>query len=313
VSHSLRTLVTKLNDPTRQGLEAAAGLCLSLTHFDVEIEHWLSKLLDQRDTEMDLALHHFEIDTLRLKEDLERKLGALTTGNTRTPALSPLVLRLMTEAWLCATIDCGDTQIRTGHILVALRTDDQLQTYVREITAELDKVSTADLPARLADLRSKSKESGATASSADPPPIAPPTEAFSFVSYDRRDQEFVFWLAGELRKHHIEVWVDQWSINPGDDWDHAIESSIDRCGTFIVILTPRSSESREVHSEVQAALNRSKRIIPILRETCRIPRRLLTIQHLDFTGPDHQHQTAVKQLVKLLTIPNKADSASLPS
>jgi ATP-dependent Clp protease ATP-binding subunit ClpA len=35
-----------LNSTTRNALEAAAGLCLSRTHYDVEIEHYLIKLLD---------------------------------------------------------------------------------------------------------------------------------------------------------------------------------------------------------------------------------------------------------------------------
>ena len=38
---NLRGLIGKLNAPTRNALEAAAGLCLARTHYDVEIEHFL--------------------------------------------------------------------------------------------------------------------------------------------------------------------------------------------------------------------------------------------------------------------------------
>ena len=41
---NLRSLIGKLNDTTRNALEAAAGLCLSRTHYDVEVEHYLLKL-----------------------------------------------------------------------------------------------------------------------------------------------------------------------------------------------------------------------------------------------------------------------------
>ena len=43
---SLKGLIGKLNDETRSAMEGAAGLCLSRTHYDVEIEHYLMKLLD---------------------------------------------------------------------------------------------------------------------------------------------------------------------------------------------------------------------------------------------------------------------------
>jgi hypothetical protein len=41
---NLRALVGKLNATSRNVLEAAAGLCLSRTHYDIEIEHVLLKL-----------------------------------------------------------------------------------------------------------------------------------------------------------------------------------------------------------------------------------------------------------------------------
>ena len=43
---NLKALIGKLNDSTRGALEAAAGLCLSRTHYDIEVEHYLMKLLD---------------------------------------------------------------------------------------------------------------------------------------------------------------------------------------------------------------------------------------------------------------------------
>jgi type VI secretion system protein VasG len=45
---NLKALVAKLNDTTRSAVEAAAGLCVTRTHYDIEIEHYLLKLLDVR-------------------------------------------------------------------------------------------------------------------------------------------------------------------------------------------------------------------------------------------------------------------------
>ena len=45
----LKQLVGRLNDPCRRALEAAAGMTLSRTHYNVEIEHWLLTLVDRAD------------------------------------------------------------------------------------------------------------------------------------------------------------------------------------------------------------------------------------------------------------------------
>ena len=44
---NLKTLVNKLNPVCRRALEGAAGLCLSRTNYNVEMEHWLLKLLER--------------------------------------------------------------------------------------------------------------------------------------------------------------------------------------------------------------------------------------------------------------------------
>lgn len=46
----LKLLVSRLNTPCRRALEAAAGLALSRSHYNVEIEHWLVQLADSHDT-----------------------------------------------------------------------------------------------------------------------------------------------------------------------------------------------------------------------------------------------------------------------
>ena len=48
---NLKSLIGKLNDSTRGALEAAAGLCLARTHYDIEVEHYLTKLLDSTDND----------------------------------------------------------------------------------------------------------------------------------------------------------------------------------------------------------------------------------------------------------------------
>src|SRR5216683_1920543 len=117
---NLRSLISKLNHQTRGALEAAAGLCLSRTHYDVEIEHFLMKLLDASDGDSAYILKHFEVNRSRLVTDVTRSLDKLKSGNARTPALSPTLTKMLSEAWLIGSVDYGATSIRTGYTILAL-------------------------------------------------------------------------------------------------------------------------------------------------------------------------------------------------
>ena len=43
----LRSLIGRLGATPRRALEGAAGLAMSRTHYEVDVEHWLEKLLEE--------------------------------------------------------------------------------------------------------------------------------------------------------------------------------------------------------------------------------------------------------------------------
>ena len=67
---NLTQLVGKLNETCRNSLESAAGFCLSRTNYNVEIEHWLMKILERPNTDLTTIFKHFEVDQSRLIADL---------------------------------------------------------------------------------------------------------------------------------------------------------------------------------------------------------------------------------------------------
>src|SRR5690606_7770078 len=123
---NLRSLVAHLNDTCRRALEAAAGLCLSRTQYNIEVEHWLLKILESPKSDLVLALRHFEIDPARVEKGLVRALDRLKTGNSRPPALAPSVVDLAREAWLVGSLEFDATAVRSGHVLCALMSADGL-------------------------------------------------------------------------------------------------------------------------------------------------------------------------------------------
>src|SRR5438552_10157293 len=133
---NLKALIAKLNDATRSALEAAAGLCLSRTHYDVEIEHYLMKLLDQKDGDCAAILKHFGVDRSRLAAELTRSLDRLKSGNARNPSLSPTLVRMLSEAWTLGSVNFGAGQVRTGHTILALAVDEELARLMRDVSRE---------------------------------------------------------------------------------------------------------------------------------------------------------------------------------
>ena len=145
---NLKSLIGRLNDTCRSALEGAAGLCLSRTNYDVEIEHLLLKMLEADDTDLQKILRHFEINEQRFTKDVTTALDRLKTGNSRTPALSPRIPEWIQEAWLLASIEYGAARVRTGHMILALMTNDGLARIARDISREF-----SDLTIRLDEFK----------------------------------------------------------------------------------------------------------------------------------------------------------------
>jgi hypothetical protein len=136
-----------------------------------------------------------------------------------------------------------------------------------------------------------------------------PTESLGdcvFFCYAREDQEFTLKLARNLKDRGANIWIDQWNIEPGADWDREIDKAIDDCGKLLIILSPNSTESMEVRAELRTALDGNKEIVPVLYKECRIPRQLRVLQSIDFTRSDPDDDiTLGKLLINLKNIVKK--------
>jgi type VI secretion system protein VasG len=161
---NVRSLIGRLNHHTRAAIDSGAGLCLSRTHYDVEVEHYLVKLLDAPDGDAVFILKHFGVDRTRLAADLAAGLDRLKSGNARTPSLSPSLVRMLASAWTAASLDYGAAEIRSGHTIVALLADEELSRLARSISRELEKIRAEDLRRDFAQIVGASgEEAGASA------------------------------------------------------------------------------------------------------------------------------------------------------
>ncbi len=174
---NLKSLIGKLNDPARSALEGAAGLCLSRTHYDIEVEHFLMKLLDSSENDFASIARHFEVDKSRLSTELTRSLDKLKSGNARTPAISPTILKMLVAAWTLGSIDFNAGQIRTGYTILALVADDELRRLVRETSREFQKIEPEALKKDFLAIVATSHEEVLPASSESSGPATPAMKA----------------------------------------------------------------------------------------------------------------------------------------
>jgi WD40 repeat protein len=88
-----------------------------------------------------------------------------------------------------------------------------------------------------------------------------------FVSYSRRDGEFVRRLVGALGERGKEAWVDVDGIRDAEVFPERLRAAIEESDGFVFVISPDSVASEYCEQEVEHALELHKRIVPLLLRT----------------------------------------------
>ena len=119
-ARDLSPLLRRLNQHCAQALEDAVGLCETRAHPDIEIEHWLIKLLELGDGDLIAILRRYEIDVDAIWNSLLTAIDRLPHDLRGKPGLSHRFAQLLRAAWMLASLEQGQTAIRSAHLLAAL-------------------------------------------------------------------------------------------------------------------------------------------------------------------------------------------------
>ena len=169
MSINLKTLISKLNDTSRIAATRAAGICVGLGQYEVDLEHLFLALLEQPASDFALIARHSGISVSMLEADLQAEVARLQTGNARTPVFSPRLPKLFENAWLIASLDVQagrQASIRSAHLLQALLTDPELAQLAYRGSKLFNKFKLDDLKHNLEKITQGSQEA-AGASAAD--------------------------------------------------------------------------------------------------------------------------------------------------
>ena len=85
-----------------------------------------------------------------------------------------------------------------------------------------------------------------------------------FISYSRKDKDFVRVLHDALEKSRRQAWVDWEDIAKGTEWWKEIEAGIEGADTFLFVVSPDSVLSGPCQDEINHAIKNNKQILPII-------------------------------------------------
>lgn len=85
-----------------------------------------------------------------------------------------------------------------------------------------------------------------------------------FISYSRRDLNFVRQLLQGLKQQKIDPWLDLEDLPPAIPWKEEILQAVQCCNDFLFVISPESAVSEYCNLELNCALRHNKRLIPIL-------------------------------------------------
>lgn len=110
-----------------------------------------------------------------------------------------------------------------------------------------------------------------------------------FISYSRRDIEFVQRLAEDLQAAGLTVWYDLSGLDGGTQWGIEIQSAIENSQYFLVVLSPSSLASKWVQREFLYAEDFEIKVIPLQYQPCRLPMWLRDVQLIDMQGENYRN------------------------
>ncbi len=198
---SLESVTGKLNRAGYDAFIQALRHAKSAGNRNIELAHWLFHILQQDHTDLSLSADYYKLDRGKLLSDLAGVINGFRKNETDMPGVANPVIDILDRGWHYATLFFGETQIRTGHLLVAGLKSTDIRRALTNISQEFSKVNVDALAAEHRAIWAGSEEEnlrpmdGSGAIGAGTPgadqaagPKAPPARSL-FPGPDRQSQD----------------------------------------------------------------------------------------------------------------------------
>lgn len=116
----LAPLVKRLNPFSKQALEMAASECMSQQASEITVSHVLIQMLAIPRSDLRVIAERADIGTDELRQALTVENYATSRVADSYPSFSPMLVEWLKEAWLLASAEMQQTELRGGILLLAL-------------------------------------------------------------------------------------------------------------------------------------------------------------------------------------------------
>jgi type VI secretion system protein VasG len=152
-------LFGKLNSLGYKAIESATVFCKLRGNPYVEIVHWFNQILQLSDSDLHRIVREFQIEPSRLARDMTAALDRLPRGATSISDLSSHIEDAVERGWVYGTLMFGESQVRTGHLVVGMLKTPSLRNTLSSMSKEFDKIKIETLSENFAKIVGGSPES----------------------------------------------------------------------------------------------------------------------------------------------------------
>ncbi|MGV7210357.1 type VI secretion system ATPase TssH [Oxalobacteraceae bacterium A2-2] len=151
-------LFGKLNSLCYRAIESSTVFCKLRGNPYVELVHWLHQILQLQDSDLVRIIRQYDLDPAALARDITAALDRLPRGSTSVTDLSSQLEESVERAWVYGTLMFGESQIRSGHLLIGLLKTSGLRNALYGMSRQFEKVKLEHLTDNFASLLGESPE-----------------------------------------------------------------------------------------------------------------------------------------------------------
>ncbi len=157
-------LFGKLNPVAYRAIEAATTFCKLRGNPYVELVHWIHQIMQLTDSDLHRILKQSNVNPSNFARDVTEALDRLPRGSTSITDLSSHVEEAVERAWVYGSLMFGESQVRTGHLVVGMVKTRSLRNALLAISREFERISADSLTERWKEYVAGSPEEGMRAS-----------------------------------------------------------------------------------------------------------------------------------------------------
>lgn len=120
-----------------------------------------------------------------------------------------------------------------------------------------------------------------------------------FVSYNHKDRDKAHKIISELKNANLKTWNFEEDIKVGENWKESIENALLNADYFLYLISKDTSNSKYLSKELEIAMKKNKKILPVIIDDSKIPEIISTIK---YTNINEDYYEGIEELLNSLKI-----------